>query len=310
MQYHGSSIVKGVTEEFELRRVSMRVKSAIFRCLKGKRKMKTRTIVGVTAIPLFILLIFLAPLWAFAITVGLISAGAAWEFLRCVNPEIPVRFRAYAVLTALAIPIVYSFVQKGAVISMAVYLLSVLMFLELMLSFRREEQLSLETLIQVIFAGNIMPILLSSLVRIGMRDNSSVYLFLPLVAAFSSDSGAYFAGSFLGKRKIFPHLSPNKSLEGCIGGALSAIVMMIVYGMVLSLLGYKVKFLLLALYGLLGSLACQFGDLAFSAIKREFGIKDYGKLIPGHGGMLDRFDSMHFTAPMIELLVILLPAIA
>lgn len=272
--------------------------------------MKTRTIVGITAIPLFILLIFFAPLWAFSIAVGLISAGAAWEFLRCVDPKMPIRFRVYASVIALAIPIVYVVVRKSAVISMAVYFLSILMFCELLLSFRKEEHVKFETLLQVFFAGNVMPILLASLVRIGIRDNSSVYLFLPLVAAFSSDSGAYFAGSFYGKRKIFPHLSPNKSLEGCIGGALSAIIMMIIYGIVLiSFFDFKVNFIILALYGLFGSAACQFGDLAFSAIKREFGIKDYGKLIPGHGGMLDRFDSMHFTAPMIEFLVLLLPAI-
>ncbi|NLH00695.1 MAG: phosphatidate cytidylyltransferase [Clostridiales bacterium] len=274
--------------------------------------MRTRTIVGITAIPLFILLIFFAPLWAFAIAVGLISAGSAWEFLRCVDPNMPVRLRAYASASAFLIPLVYAFAQKGAVtiISTTVYFLAVLMFMEIMLSYRKDERIKTQTLLQVIFAGAVMPLLLSSLVRIGLRSNSSVYVFLPLVAAFSSDSGAYFAGSFLGKRKIFPHLSPNKSLEGCIGGVLSAIAMMLVYGAVLTALSYNVNFFLLVLYGLFGSAACQFGDLAFSAVKREYGIKDYGKLIPGHGGMRDRFDSMHFTAPMMELLVLLLPAIS
>lgn len=272
--------------------------------------MKTRTIVGITAIPLFILLIFFAPLWAFAIAVGLISGGAAWELLRCVDSKMPVRFRAYATITALAIPILYAFFRKSFVINTAVYVLALLMFTELLLSFRKEEHVKFETLLQVFFAGVIMPILLTSLVRIGVRENSSIYMLLPLVAAFSSDSGAYFAGSFHGKRKIFPHLSPNKSLEGCIGGAVTAIIMMIIYGIILTFFKYEVNFFYLALYGLFGSIACQFGDLAFSAIKREFGIKDYGKLIPGHGGMLDRFDSMHFTAPMIELLVLLMPAIA
>ena len=272
--------------------------------------MKTRTIVGITAIPLFILLIFFAPLWAFSIAVGLISGGAAWELLRCVDPKMPVRFRVFASVIALAIPIVYAFVRKGEVMSTAVYILALYIFTELLLSFRTEEHVKFETLLQILFAGSIMPILLTSLVRIGVRDNSSVYLLLPLVAAFSSDSGAYFAGSFHGKRKIFPHLSPNKSLEGCIGGLITAIVMMILYGFVLTLFKYEINFLYLAVYGLFGSAACQFGDLAFSAIKREYGIKDYGKLIPGHGGMLDRFDSMHFTAPMIELLVLLIPAIS
>ena len=271
--------------------------------------MKTRVIVAVIAIPLLLLLIFFAPLWAFAILVGLISAGAAWELLRCTDCKMPLRFRAYASVVGFITPVAGAFFSGSVVSNAAIYFLALLMFAELMLSFRKEEHIKLETVLQVLFAGGIMPLLLSALVRVGLRDNSSIYLLLPFVAAFSSDSGAYFAGSFLGKRKLFPHLSPNKTLEGCIGGFVSAIVIMLIYGLVLMLLKYQVNFLYLALYGLLGSFACQLGDLAFSAVKRQYGIKDYGTLIPGHGGMLDRFDSMHFTAPMIELMVILLPAI-
>jgi len=272
--------------------------------------MKTRTIVGITAIPLFILLIFFAPLWAFSILVGLISAGSAWELLRCVDENMPLRFRIYASVMGFAMPVVFAFAKNDAVVSTAIYLIAVLMFIEFMLSFKAGEHLKFETVLYVIFAGGIMPMLLVFLVRVGMRDNASAYMFLPFVAAFSSDSGGYFAGYLWGKRKVFPHLSPKKTLAGCIGGVFAAIVFMILYGLVLTLLGMTVNYFFLALYGVLGSLACQIGDLAFSAIKRQYGTKDYGNIIPGHGGMLDRFDSMHFTAPMIGILVVLLPAIA
>jgi len=272
--------------------------------------MKTRVIVGIVAIPALVLLVFFAPLWSYSIAVGLISAGAAWEFLRCVDAEIPLRFKLYAAAAGLTMPVLYAFTRSGAVISTEVYVLTVLMFLEIMLSFGKEKRVKLETALQVLFAGGVMPMLLVSMVRIGVRDTASqAYLFLPFVAAFSSDSGAYFAGSYLGKHRLFPHLSPNKTLEGCLGGVLSDIALMLLYGFVLTLFHLQVSFLLLALYGLFGSLACQLGDLAFSAVKREYGIKDYGTIIPGHGGMLDRFDSMHFTAPIVELLALLLPAI-
>lgn len=276
--------------------------------------MMTRIIVAVIAIPLLILLIFLAPLWAFSILVGIISAGAAWELIRCTDSSEPIRFRVYASLVAAATPIACTFASKGSVITnSAIYLLCVVMFLELMISFRKEKPVSVETVMHVIFAGGIMPLLLSALVRIGLREDDtliSVYLLLPFVATFSTDSGAYFAGKFHGKKKIFPNLSPNKTLEGCIGGVISAIVIMLLYGYVLTLLHFGVNYLYLAVYGFLGSLACEFGDLVFSSIKRQYGIKDYGNLIPGHGGMLDRFDSIHFTAPMVEILVMLLPAIS
>ena len=272
--------------------------------------MKTRTIVGITAIPLFILLVFFAPLWAFSILVGLISAGSAWELLRCVDEKMPLRFRIYAAALGFAMPVAYAFSKNSIAINAAIFTITVLMFCEFLLSFRREEHIRFETVLYVIFAGGIMPMLLASLVGIGVLKDSEAYLFLPFVAAFSSDSGGYFAGYFWGKRKVFPHLSPKKTLAGCIGAVAAAILFMLLYGMVLVQLGFTVSYPLLALYGLMGSLACQFGDLAFSAIKRQYAIKDYGSLIPGHGGMLDRFDSMHFTAPMIGLLVAILPAIA
>lgn len=272
--------------------------------------MKTRTIVGLAAVPLFILAVFFAPLWAFSILVGLISAGSAWELLRCVEEKMPLRFRIYATALGFALPVVYALVGNGAVVTTAIYVITVLMFAELMLSFRNKEHIKLETVLYVIFAGGIMPLLLASFVQIGLReDNSSAYLFLPIVAAFSSDSGGYFAGYFWGNRKAFPHLSPKKTIAGCIGGAVAAILLMLAYGLVLMQFSLTVSYPLLALYGLFGSIACQFGDLAFSAVKRQYGTKDYGNLIPGHGGMLDRFDSMHFTAPMIALLVVLAPAI-
>ena len=270
--------------------------------------MKTRTIVGITAIPLFILLVFFAPLWGFSILVGLISAGSAWELLRCVSKDIPLRFKLYACVLGFAMPVVYAFAKDEAVTSTAIFLITVLMFAELMLSFKKEEHIKFETVLYVIFAGAIMPMLLISLVRIGVRMESSAYVFLPFVAAFSCDSGAYFAGYFWGNKKAFPHLSPKKTVAGCIGGAVAAIIFMVVYGIILTQFNHTVNYVILAVYGLFGSLACQFGDLVFSAIKRQYDIKDYGNLIPGHGGMLDRFDSMHFTAPMIEILVVLLPA--
>lgn len=272
--------------------------------------MATRIIVAAIGIPLLLLLIFLAPLWAFAILTGIISAGAAIELLGCVDGAMPRRFRFYAAFSGLLTALFCGFEKTYAFSNAPLYLLALTMFTELMLSFREKEQISLETVLQVLFAGGIMPLLLSWLVRIGQRESFSVYLLLPFVAAFSSDSGGYFAGIYLGKRKIFPHLSPNKTLAGCIGGFASAILIMLIYGFILSFFDFEVNYLYLAVYGLLGSLACQLGDLAFSAIKRQYGIKDYGNLIPGHGGMLDRFDSMHFTAPMIGILALVLPAIA
>ena len=152
--------------------------------------------------------------------------------------------------------------------------------------------------------------MLSSLVRLGLNDPKAPYLLLPFVITWMSDSGAFFVGRSLGKTKLAPALSPHKTVEGCIGGFVCAIAAAMLYGLILHWCGYRVQIGILAIYGFFGSLAGQTGDLAFSAVKREHGVKDYSNLLPGHGGMLDRFDSTIFTAPMLELLVLLAPAIA
>jgi phosphatidate cytidylyltransferase len=133
---------------------------------------------------------------------------------------------------------------------------------------------------------------------------------IPFVVAFLSDSGAYFIGCKYGKRKLAPVISPNKSVEGVAGGLVFAVVGMVLYTAIMQL-AFKlhVNYALAILYGAAGTAADVFGDLCFSVIKRQTGIKDYGNLIPGHGGVLDRFDSMLVVAPMIELLLYIFPVV-
>ena len=134
-------------------------------------------------------------------------------------------------------------------------------------------------------------------------------LLMVFVVAGASDSFAYFAGMFLGKQKLAPQLSPKKTIEGSAGGFIGTIACMLIYGLIMSLNGYTVNYVIIAIYGYLGSLVGQLGDLSFSAIKRLHDVKDYSNLIPGHGGILDRFDSMLFIAPLIELLLLWVPAV-
>ena len=105
-----------------------------------------------------------------------------------------------------------------------------------------------------------------------------------------------------------PASAPNKSVEGYIGGILSGAVFLLLYGAALrQFAGIDASLPVMAVYGLVGSAVTELGDLSFSFVKRQFGVKDYGTLLPGHGGMLDRFDSMVFAAPALMLLVKLFP---
>ncbi len=133
-----------------------------------------------------------------------------------------------------------------------------------------------------------------------IRNASLVVVWLPFIFAFGSDTGAYFVGSKFGKHKLTPELSPKKSIEGAVGGVVTVAIITAIYSAIVLDLS-AIQIAVMALVGAIGSVFAQFGDLAASSIKRYVGIKDYGKLMPGHGGVLDRFDSVLFTLPYTAL---------
>ena len=155
-----------------------------------------------------------------------------------------------------------------------------------------------------LFAGLGFPLMLSCLLLLRLTDNGRVLVFLPLVLSFGSDTFALFGGMLCGKHKLSPLVSPKKTVEGGVGGLLGGVAGALLLkwsaeaAAGVPLYGYGGAVCI----GLFGSLIGQIGDLSFSVIKREFGVKDYGKLLPGHGGVLDRFDSVAFVAPVALLI--------
>lgn len=126
-------------------------------------------------------------------------------------------------------------------------------------------------------------------------------LWLIVITAFGTDIMAYFSGYLLGKHKLCPHISPKKTIEGSVGGVLGSVILSGLFGW------FFLPDLLIhcLVIGVLGGIVSQFGDLTASIFKRKMGIKDYGHLIPGHGGILDRFDSVLFTGPMVYYYIVL-----
>lgn len=118
-----------------------------------------------------------------------------------------------------------------------------------------------------------------------------------------ADAGAYFAGVKLGKRKLCPKISPKKTVEGALGGLLAGVLSALIFGFIFDFIfGYTyVNYFALIIIGIINTPLSMLGDLGFSIIKRNLGIKDYGSIIPGHGGMLDRFDSVVVTAPLVYI---------
>lgn len=161
--------------------------------------------------------------------------------------------------------------------------------------------------IGILFLGFFyVTVLMSYIYQVRIMPSGIYTVWLIFIAAWGSDTCAYCVGVLFGKHKLPLKLSPKKSIEGCVGGVIGAGLIGFLYAMVFKnkLAGIENPQLVYALMGCVGSVIAQFGDLCASAVKRNHDIKDYGKLIPGHGGILDRFDSILFTAPVVYLLMI------
>ncbi len=150
--------------------------------------------------------------------------------------------------------------------------------------------------------------MLSCIWQTRMMAQGAYIVWLILISSWGCDTCAYLVGICIGKKKIFPHLSPKKSLEGCIGGVVGAGLIGAGFGyfVIEKAIPEQTVTLIIAFICMAGAIMSQIGDLAASAIKRNHDIKDYGRLIPGHGGIMDRFDSVIVTAPMIFFLAALL----
>ena len=156
----------------------------------------------------------------------------------------------------------------------------------------------------LIFGLLYVTVMLSFVFKVRYVENGILYVWLIFIGAWGSDTCAYCVGKLCGRHKLPSELSPNKTIEGCIGGILGAALLGFLFALAFFAdTGYWWKF---ALIGGVSSILSQIGDLAASAIKRNHDMKDYGKLIPGHGGILDRFDSIIFIAPIVYYLVVFL----
>ena len=148
--------------------------------------------------------------------------------------------------------------------------------------------------------------MLCCIYRIRGLDGGVYLVWMVFLGAWGSDTCAYCVGKLMGKHKAFPVLSPKKSVEGCVGGVLGAALLAWVFALLFQdkLTAVGNPLIALPIIGACASILSQFGDLAASGIKRQHKIKDYGTLIPGHGGVLDRFDSVIVTAPAVYLLLV------
>lgn len=269
--------------------------------------MKLRIVTALVALVILVSVLFFLPVWLGAIVTGILAAIASYEMLYSTGLLRHARLNIYSAVMAFCVSMLSYFGWNygiGVIFLLAYFLI---VFGEMMIS---HLTLHIKDAFLCFLSGIIIPFMITSLVRILCMDHGRMLVAIPFVVAYMSDAGAYFIGVFFGKHKLCPEISPKKSVEGLIGGIFSGIAGMLIYGLIIHyFFQVNAPYWVLALYGAIGAVASAFGDLCLSVIKRQTGIKDYGKVFPGHGGVLDRFDSVLVAAPLTEALLLLLPMV-
>lgn len=274
--------------------------------------MKQRILVAVVGIPLLLAVLCWAPDWATALLLAALSVIAAHELLTAVcGAEKAKCWTALPAVTgALVIAAVYFSGEHyadspaGTVLRWLIAAAVLALLLASVLTYGRPGALVLQDVCVMAVAGLVIPWAFSCMLQLRMLPHGAGMVLMPLVAAFCSDSAALFTGMACGRHKMAPLVSPHKTVEGALGGIAGGVVGMVIFRIVFyfcTLVPLHIGWCVVI--GLAGALMGELGDLSFSVIKRQVGIKDYGRLLPGHGGVLDRFDSVLFATPMIWMIV-------
>ena len=272
--------------------------------------MKQRILVAVIGIPLLLLVLCWAPHWATAALLAALGVIGAHELLAAVSGAEKTK-SLWVLAGFMAVCTVFSTyagmeAYKGTVLMAVPWLLCasvVLLFLLAVRWFGRENAVAFQDVCAVLLGGVAIPLAMSCLMRLRLMEFGGGLVLMPLVAAFMSDSAALFTGMACGKHKLAPKASPKKTVEGAVGGLVGGIVGMVLFRIVFFFVTVQALSIgWCMVIGLVGAFMGQLGDLSFSVIKRQCGIKDYGRLLPGHGGVLDRFDSVIFAAPVVWMI--------
>lgn len=262
----------------------------------------TRLIVAAVWIAICLVVLLVLPVWATGILETIAAFFMAKELV-CNTGLIKNKLiQALCIIQAISIPwFIYFDADLYGFIAMMFVFVFVLFFAEI----TSKQKIGTNGIFAAFFGAYVFPILISLLVPILNLDNGRNLVLIPFISAWCSDAGAYFIGSKFGKHKLAPSISPKKSIEGAFGGVAGGILGMLIYGIILHFCKTDVPWLIFVFMGVLGSVFGLLGDLFLSYIKRDCKIKDFGNFLPGHGGVLDRFDSVLFVVPVCYYLFLI-----
>lgn len=255
---------------------------------------------GLLGFPLVLIVLIIGNVYVVDIALAIIAILAMDEYFNAIAKIAkPVRWIGY--LSCISIALIHVIPEEQLVTTsiLAIPVLLLILFIQVIVT---EMKTSFKDIAYTFFGIMYVVTLLMFFAKINGMQNGNILIWYAIFAAWGTDIFAYFIGKHFGKHK-FSKISPKKSIEGCIAGTIGAVVIMLIYTYVANTFwGMSYSYLAIGIIGIILSVIGQIGDFAASSIKRYVDIKDYSNLIPGHGGMLDRIDSLIFLAPFAYVL--------
>ena len=261
--------------------------------------LKSRVLVSVVGVPLLLWVVLGAPTIVMVVALCVLAGIGAYELQQCVSGKGKKNLASTSAIMAMLTVLWY---WRGAEnVAVLVFVAAVLFFGFAIIKGGEEK---FAQLMAGIFGSVAIGHSFAAFLRLEAAGFHRAYLLLPFILSFACDTFAYFVGCSIGKHKLAPKVSPKKSVEGSIGGLAGNVLCGCIFVFVMNRwFGGAIGYGAMAVLALICGVVAQIGDLSFSLIKREFGIKDYGKLFLAHGGVLDRFDSVLFVTPVIEIVL-------
>ena len=263
-----------------------------------------RILTGVIGLPAVALILIFGNIYLIDVFFGIVAVISIYEYVNCFNKDNkPIEWIGYLSCFLIAILHIIPSEYYLYVLSITISIIIAILFMYIIFS---NMKITLKDVMITLFGIFYIVFFLTFIPLTHGLQNGKFLIWYILISAWGTDTFAYFVGSKFGKHK-FSKISPKKSIEGCIGGTIGAVIIATIYTLAINkFASLNISYLYIIPIVFILSILSQIGDLSASSIKRTVGIKDYGEIIPGHGGMLDRIDSIIFIAPFAYFLLILI----
>jgi phosphatidate cytidylyltransferase len=264
---------------------------------KGVYMHMKRWLTGIISAPFLIYMIGVGPRWLFYLFLFVAAITALAEFYRMAPSRLPKVVQWFSYFIALLLFLIFA-VKQVLLTPVIIALWAIVPMTFYMLTHPVPDEQWIADMGRAVLGPIYICLPLAMLILIDMSPGGNIWIFFLLIVIFTNDTGAFYSGRLFGRHKLYESVSPNKTWEGSVGGMTSSLIVALIFLYFFKIHELKPDILILVL---LLSVMAQIGDLVESMLKRIYGIKDSGRILPGHGGLLDRIDALLFSIPVLYI---------